>query len=180
MIDYTGISDSYQYFLGLPVTGAIILIFCLLLLVLSYTATEFVDKNKNTKYNKGIRFKILSELYFIFDKLPLVALIVLVAFLSSLGEVAKYDKDECINKLNELGFVTDVDRKNLSNNINTIRIEKESILEEYKVAYSERKDDLNLVYENIILNKFYNNQVFNEIADDPVYGLGRFESRLKE
>lgn len=180
MIDYSGISDSYQYFLGLPVTGAIILIFCLLLLVLSYTATEFVDKNKNTKYNKGIRFKILNELYWILDKLPLVAFIVLVAFLSSLGEVAKYNKDECINKLNELGFVTDVDRKNLSDNINIIRIEKASILEEYKVAYPERKDDLTLVYENIILNKFYNNQVFNEIADDPVYGLGRFESRLKK
>lgn len=179
MIDYTGISDSYQYFLGLPVTGAIILIFCLLLLVLSYTATKFVDKNKNTKYNKGIRFKILNELYFIFDKLPLVAFIVFVAFLSSLGEVAKYDKDECIDKLNELGFVTDVDRKNLSDNINIIRIEKASILEEYKVAYPEHKDDLTSVYEDIILNKFYNNQVFNEIADDPVYGLVRFESRLK-
>jgi len=179
MIDYTGISDSYQYFLGLPITGAIILIFCLLVLVLSYMATEFVDKNKNTKYNKGIRFKILNELYFIFDKLPLVAFIVLVAFLSSLGEVAKYNKDDCINKLNELGFITDIDRKNLFDNINIIRIEKASILEEYKVAYPERKDDLTSVYENIILNKFYNNQVFNEIADDPVYGLSRFESKLK-
>lgn len=180
MIDYTGISDSYQYFLGLPITGAIILIFCLLVLVLSYMATEFVDKNKNTKYNKGIRFKLLNELYFVFDKLPLVAFIVFVAFLLSLGEVAKYDKDECINKLTELGFVTNVDRKNLSNNINIIRTEKTSILEEYKAAYPERKDDLNLVYENIILNKFYNNQVFNEIADDPVYGLDRFGNRLKK
>ena len=180
MIDYTGISDSYQYFLGLPITGAIILIFCLLVLVLSYMATGFVDKNKNTKYNKGIRFKLLNELYWILDKLPLVAFIVLVAFLSSLGEVAKYNKDECINKLNEMGFITDVDIKNLSDNINIIRIEKASILEEYKAAYPERKDDLTSVYENIILNKFYNNQVFNEIADDPVYGLGRFESRLKE
>lgn len=179
MIDYSGISDSYQYFLGLPITGAIILIFCLLVLVLSYMATEFVGKNKNTKYNKGIRFKILNELYFIFDKLPLVAFIVLVAFLSSLGEVAKYNKDDCINKLNELGFITDIDRKNLFDNINIIRIEKASILEEYKVAYPERKDDLTSVYENIILNKFYNNQVFNEIADDPVYGLSRFESKLK-
>lgn len=180
MIDYTGISDSYEYFLGLPITGAIILIFCLLVLVLSYTATGFVDKNKNTKYNKGIRFKILNELYFVFDKLPLVAFIVFVAFLSSLGEVAKYNKDECINKLNEMGFITDIDRKNLSDNIALIRKEKDTILEEYKVTYPERKDDLTSVYENILLNKFYNNQVLNEIADDPVYGLARLESRLKK
>lgn len=180
MIDYSGISDSYQYFLGLPVTGAIILISCLLLLVLSYLATEFVDRNKNTKYNKGIRFKILNELYWVFDKLPLVSFIVFVAFLLSLREVAKYDKDECINKLNEMSFITDVDRKNLSDNINIIRTEKASILEEYKVAYPEHKDDLTSVYENIILNKFYNNQVFNEIADNPVYGLARFENKLKK
>ena len=79
-----------------------------------------------------------------------------------------------------MGFVTDVDKKNLSDNINIIRIEKASILEEYKVAYPERKDNLTSVYEDIILNKFYNNQVFNEIADDPVYGLARFESRFKK